>query len=97
MVERRAFGCWINFWRYDKDGNRVGFPRKTKLRLEVIGLKVQKGLSGKDLATLYFEDGTHVGPFPYSKWYPNSRVAVIASGYEKFKYGEARRGGGSDV
>ncbi|MBQ9226539.1 MAG: hypothetical protein IJ177_10205 [Fibrobacter sp.] len=84
------FTCWINFWRYDEKGNRIGFPRKEKLRLEVTGLKVEEGLTNHSAATLYFADGTHVGPFKYSKWYPSSRVACIASNYSKWLYRKGR-------
>lgn len=80
----RGFYVAVNFWRHDQDGNRVSFPRKKKERIEVVNLFVQSPGTSAQRATLFFADGTHAGPFRYSKWYPASRLAVIASNYEKY-------------
>ena len=53
-------------------------------------MDVKKDRSGKKKAILHFADGTHVGPFRYSKWYPSSRVAVIASNYSKFCFSNGK-------
>ena len=86
MPETDIFTCYVNFWRFNEKGERVGFPRKKKIRLAVTELRVTEGLTSHSEAVMYFEDGTHVGPFRYDKWYPNSRVAVIASNYSKWLY-----------
>lgn len=80
------FTVYVNFYRYDGEGRKVTFPRKEKLRLEVVGLRVFRGRMNRTEARLEFEDGTHVDIPKYSKWNPSTKVAQIAANYEKWLY-----------
>ena len=89
--QTNKFYCRVNFYRYDMEGNRIGFSRKNKTCLEVIKLKVVKGLmNDTEIGTLYFGDGTYVGPFPFSKWNPKGNAATVASNYAKWLYGRKK-------
>ncbi len=89
-MSAREFYVWVDFYRYDEYGNRVAPTRGKKTCLAVESLKVERGLTHHDQATIRFSDGTHVGPFPYDKWDPRSRPAKVAANYERWRYSLTR-------
>lgn len=90
--EGNAFTVWVNFYRFDDEGNRISFPRKEKLRLEVVEVEVSVGLYAKKKATIRFADGTHVGPFDFiSKWDVRNRKQQVAADYMKWLWKQERR------
>lgn len=85
------FRVWVDFCRFDEEGNRIAPTRAKKTNLAVESLLVEKGRMHHDQATLHFSDGTHVGPFPYDRRDPKSNAAKVARNYQRWLYAQSGR------